>query len=143
MPTLFDWRAAEPANAEPHFWLGMYGIDPHGDAPAFHLEGAVRLDPGHVLARVVLAILAIKAIDYNQHELPSGYLGEPGDDLVLLKNASEKLREGVDIGVRAFLEEDISRLESDAMSWIELRGKFSNLDWKTRMSVWQGRLQQS
>jgi hypothetical protein len=134
LPTLIEWRRKEPSNSEPHFWVGIYGSDGRSS-----LREPVRLDPAHGPSRAALAIRLLRAVDYAQHELPSGYIGDPADDLITLTEAESLVAEAADPVVRSSLEEQISALRATAEDWIRLRGQLTGLDWASRKSFWQAR----
>jgi hypothetical protein len=114
--------------------LGLYDDNPRPD-----LRKAIRLDPAHGAARAALALLFINAVDYDQHELPSGYVGEPTDDLLALVEADAFLTEFVDPPVRADLKAKISNLRAAAEDWIALRDQLEALSWEERSSIWRVR----
>jgi hypothetical protein len=59
-PTLREWSERRPAEAEPHFWLG---IREHGRD---HLRKAVDLDPRLTEARIVLAGCLLGDVEHAQ-----------------------------------------------------------------------------
>jgi hypothetical protein len=138
LPTFVEWSAKEPSNPEPHYWLGLYGEDP---GPC--LRQAISLDPTHGPARAVLAGMVLEAVKYAQHELPSGYLGDPIDDLGSLNEAKALLTEAIEPSVRLPLEEKVSILEATARDWIKLRDQFNKGEhsWTERLSIWRARTQ--
>ncbi len=136
LPMLIEWCETEPANPEPRFWLGLYG-----ESPTLWLRQAMSLDPAHGPARAALADLIVTGVEYAQHELPAGYLGEPADDLNELMEAKELVAEAVDLPLRTRLMQKILALESNAQHWIELRDKLRGLDWNARCAIWQARPQ--
>lgn len=87
IPTFRAWEEMSPGEAEAHLWLGILRCDD----PSAHLGKALELDPSCELARETLTCWILSDIAYNQHELPSGYLGDPADDLRELDRASELL----------------------------------------------------
>lgn len=116
LPTLVEWRNKEPNNPDPHFWLGIYAAYGADDVPAVSLREAIRLDPAHGPARAALIGHILDAVGYAQHELPSGYLGKPEDDLVSLNEAEALLTEAVDPAVKKLLLERISSLRTAAQN---------------------------
>lgn len=116
LPTLVEWRNREPNDPDPHFCLGVYGVD---ELPSVNLREAIRLDPAHGPARAALIGLVLDAVGYAQHELPSGYLGEPADDLVNLDEAEALLTDAVDPAVKKLLLERISSLRTAAHKAID------------------------
>jgi len=85
VPTLRMWCDALPSEAEPHLWLGLLRCD----NPSNHLDQALKLDPSCDLARRTLTDWILSDVEYNQHELPSGYLNDPESDLEELERAAE------------------------------------------------------
>jgi hypothetical protein len=136
LPTLVEWRRKEPTNPEPHFWLALYD---HNEHPARNLREAIRLDPDYGPARLALAQHILKYIEYNQHELPSGYLGDPADDLIALSEALVLVAESVEPPIRARLEEQILLRRAIAEDWGRLSGQLKGLDWNARTAIWRSR----
>jgi hypothetical protein len=121
LPTLVEWRNKEPNNPDPHFWLGIYGVYRADDLPAVSLQEAIRLNPAHGPARAALIGHILDAVSYAQHELPSGYLGEPADDLVSLNEAEAFLTDAIEPPVKKLLLERISRLRSAAKTFAGMK----------------------
>ncbi len=117
LPTLIEWSNDEPNNPDPHFWLGLYAPFRANETPAISLRKAVRLDPNHGPARAALVGHILDAVSYAQHELPSGYVGKPADDLINLNEAEALLTEAVEPHVRALLVARISALRVAAENW--------------------------
>jgi hypothetical protein len=136
LPTLIEWRKREPTNPEPHFWLALYDHDEH---PEPGLRETLRLDPAYGPARAALAQHILQCIKFNQHELPSGYLGKPADDLIDLGEAQALVAESVEPPVRACVEEQISILRANADDWLRLSGELKGLDWNARTAIWRSR----
>jgi len=78
-PTLAEWVEKDPENPEPRFWLALYD-----KSPWQHVCDALCLDPAYGPACGVKIELILAAVDYDQHELPSGYLDDPEEDLIYL-----------------------------------------------------------
>ena len=133
-PTLAEWRRDEPDNPEPHFWAGLYDENP---MPS--LREAIRLDPAHGPARAATGWLILNAVDHAQHGLPSGYLGDPVDDLSSLREAEALVDQAVDQGVRNSLEPHLSKLREAAEDWIRLRDQMRGLNQSSRNAIWQVR----
>lgn len=76
-PTLAQWKEIEPLSSEPHRWLGTYD----------HLKRAIMLDPTDEIARRKFIACIVNDITYSAHELPSGYLADPIEDLAALAEA--------------------------------------------------------
>ncbi len=76
-PTLWEWVEVDPLCSEPLRWLGGYE----------NLTKAIELDPSDEIARRKLIIVMLSRVGYAIHELPSGYLGNPSDDLETLTRA--------------------------------------------------------
>jgi len=70
-PTLCEWIVAEPERAEPHLWLGDYD----------NLKHALTLKPDDNVIRRKLVACILNRVDWATHELPTGYIGEPSEDL--------------------------------------------------------------
>ena len=136
LPTLVEWRRKEPTNPEPYFWLALYD---HNGHPERGLREAIRLDAAYGPARAALAQHILKCIEYNQHELPSGYLGNPVDDLIALNEAHVLVAESVKPPVRASLEEQILLFRTIAEDWVRLSGQLKGLDRNARTAIWRSR----
>jgi hypothetical protein len=136
LPSLLEWCEREPTNPEPHFWLGLYGNN-----PGRYLREAFRLNPHFSPAGVALATLIVRGIEYNQHELPSGYLGDPVDDLRSLGEAEAFLANVIDPSVRVPVEERVTILKQIARDWIGLRDQMRSLGWTERLLIWPARPQ--
>ena len=139
LPAFVEWRGNEPSNAEPYFQLGLFRTFALDEHPSINLREAMRLDPSHARAHEALARFIIEAIGGSQHELPSGYLGDPADDLLSLKEVETLLDNRIDANVRRLLDERVSRLRMDAEDWIRLRSQMKGLDWESRVSLWSRR----
>ncbi len=136
LPTLVEWRRREPTNPESHFWLALYDHDEH---PERGLREALRLDPAYGPARAALAEHIVQYIKGNQHELPSGYLGNPANDLVTLGKTHALVAESVEPPVRIRLEEQILALRATAENWLRLSGQLKGLDCEARSAIWRAR----
>ncbi|OAI56438.1 hypothetical protein AYO49_04295 [Verrucomicrobiaceae bacterium SCGC AG-212-N21] len=80
-PTLKEWTSVEPKSAEPLCWLGGYENFRH----------ALKLDATSEFARYGLIKCILDDVKFATHELPSGYLGDPNGDLMLLTEAEQAL----------------------------------------------------
>lgn len=105
-PTLAEWRNTEPSNPEPCFWIALYDEDLWS-----YLQEARRLDPMHGPTCEAVVVQNIRGIEYNQHELPSGYLDDPADDLTTLTEAEVLLAHAVDPRVRQTLSRKLIHFE--------------------------------
>ena len=86
-PTLKEWSDKEPENPVPFRWINTKES----------LIKAIDLDKTEQIARYRLFHKIIGWIDYNQHELEYySYLGNPKQDLELLKLVREKIQ-GINI----------------------------------------------
>jgi len=81
-PTLVEWTAVEPKCPEPHRWLGGYE----------HLKSALELDETDEVARRKLVVCILGSVGYSTHERPSGYVGNPQQDLASLVEAEGLLQ---------------------------------------------------
>lgn len=136
LPTLAEWQSKDPTNAEAWFWLGLYS----DDIDACLIE-AIHLDPEHGLARASLAKHILATIGYAQHELPSGYIGNPADDLTNLHEVETLLTASVEPPTSALLLQEARRLQEVAEAWIRLQDTLEGLAWSARCSLWQTRMQ--
>jgi hypothetical protein len=82
-PTLCEWIVAEPESAEPHLWLGDYD----------NLKRALALKPDDDVIRRKLVARILNRVDWATHELPTGYIGEPSEDLTALDEAERLIGE--------------------------------------------------
>ena len=133
-PTLAEWAQQEPDNPEPWFWRGLYeegGWD--------HIGRALRLHPTYGPACAAKIEMILTAVEYDQHELPSGYLNDLTEDLSSLSEA-ERLAAHVDgPAYRQELEQRIGLRRAIAEDWIRLGAGLKGTDWATRSAIWQDR----
>jgi hypothetical protein len=123
IPTLRSWIESSPGEAEGHLWLGLLRCD----EPWLHLEQALELDPSCELARRTLTDWIISGVEYNQHELPSGYINDPVDDLNDLERAS-RLASGSTEEVRVRLwQQEIAELRARAEVWLAAKSDSRNV----------------
>ncbi len=114
-PTLCEWIVSEPESAEPHLWFGDYD----------NLKHALALKPDDDLIRRKIVACILNRVDWATHELPTGYIGEPSEDLTALDEAelligklsSERERADFDAALReqrgmilSYLNSTIDRL---------------------------------
>jgi hypothetical protein len=76
-PTLREWAQAEPGCAEPRLWLGGYD----------NLKRALELKPDDEAIRRKLVAWILNRVDWATHELPTGYIGSPTEDIAALDEA--------------------------------------------------------
>jgi hypothetical protein len=76
-PTLAEWIASDLTCSEPLRWMGDES----------HLRQALTIDPSDEIARRKLIALILIAVGVATHELPTGYLGDPDEDLRALDEA--------------------------------------------------------
>ncbi len=133
-PTLAEWVQKEPENPEPRFWLALYD-----KSPWEHVGDALRLDPAYSPACGVKIELILAAVEYDQHELPSGYLDDPVKDLNYLCEAETLAVHVDDPQVQASMRQRIALFRTAAEDWIKLRDKLKGLDWAARSSIWRER----
>jgi len=123
IPTLRSLIGTYPGEAEGHLWLGLLRCD----EPWLHLEQALKLDPSCELARRTLTEWIISDVEYNQHELPSGYINDPWEDLNNLERAS-KLASGSAEEARVRLwQQEISELRARAEIWLAAKTDSRNV----------------
>lgn len=67
--------------------LGLFG-DPYDGAPLTRYREALALAPGDPVAVKLYLRATLQWVDYAQHELPHGYLGNPAEDISLLERAA-------------------------------------------------------
>lgn len=83
LPTLQEWIRESPNEAVPRRWLGI--LTHNADL----LEEALNLDPEDQIAKRLLVDYILNGVEYAVHELPTGYLGKPANDLADLDRAAE------------------------------------------------------
>jgi hypothetical protein len=123
-PTLWEWVELEPFCAEAHFLVAMVAVSaPEGifAHKPFHLRRAIALDPSHEEARVELVQWLTSGAEYNQHELPCGYLGDAEADLEELHEADRVAQMISDTGLRDRIGVEIKGLQRVASSWLAFR----------------------
>jgi tetratricopeptide (TPR) repeat protein len=118
-PTLLEWVAAEPMNADAHYWAGQLASDFLGDVSRrpHHFRRAVALDPMHDPARLALARWLESGADYAQHHLPDFYIGDVEKDLRNLREAISLIEPVRDQASIDFLRTQIQRLTDIALEW--------------------------
>jgi len=114
LPTVREWLAAEPTDAEPHLWLGLLRCDD----PFAHLERALELDPSCEIARQTLAHWILADVDYNQHELPSFYIHDARHDLRALDKVL-RLTDGSSGGWTTEVRLEVVALQARAAEWLK------------------------
>lgn len=102
-PTLAEWICREPENSEPHRWIG--GIE--------HLNEAVGLNPVDEIAYQLLANTILGHVDYSIHELPYGYIGNPEEDLSLLRDAESAINKISDAEKRSEYQDEIMEMRKN------------------------------
>ncbi|MDB5103170.1 MAG: hypothetical protein JWP91_859 [Fibrobacteres bacterium] len=70
-PTLLEWQVKEPGTSAAFRWSG--GVD--------NLRKALKIDENDDIAKIKFAKAILNHSNYSIHELPSGYLGDPHEDL--------------------------------------------------------------
>lgn len=107
-PTLLEWTLVEPACPEPHRWLGGYD----------DLNRAIELDPKDQIAIRRLLRIILGAVDYNVHELPAGYLGDPIKDIDALDRAEGLIGSLAKSDERQLFLADSAELRSAILSYL-------------------------
>jgi hypothetical protein len=97
-PTLLEWTLIEPDCYEPHLWLGGYD----------HLVRAIELTPRNEIVAKKLIVAILSRVGHATHELPTGYLGNPSEDLTALSQADILLQNLSDDNDRSPLRADIA-----------------------------------
>lgn len=123
-PTLREWVEREPSCAEAHFLTAMIAVPPPDSVFAlkrFHLRRAIALDPTHDEARLALFDWLTSDAEYNQHEIPWGYLGDPEADLDELREAEAVADQVTDPLRREKRLAEVARLREIARSWLTFR----------------------
>lgn len=115
VPTLRQWNAREPREAEPHLWLGLLRCDD----PSEHLARALELDPELTIARQTLIGWMLGDVEYNQHELPSLYIHDPRDDLILLDRADALIGGASEAAWAIELRNEANELRERAVEWLK------------------------
>lgn len=123
-PTLREWVEREPSCAEAHFLTAMIAVPPSDAVFAykrFHLRRAIALDPAHDEARLAFFDWLTSDAEYNQHEIPWGYLGDPKTDLDELREAEAVADKLTDPLRREKRLTEVARLREIATSWLNFR----------------------
>jgi len=107
-PALAEWICREPENSEPHRWIG--GIE--------HLNEAVRLNPVDEIACHLLANTILGHVGYSTHELPYGYIGNPEEDLSLLRDAESAINKISDAEKRSEYHDEIMEMRKNIYAYL-------------------------
>lgn len=106
IPAAIEQVRRDPTDAEAHLLLAALG-DPT-DAPDRY-RSALALDPTNAMISRVFVRAVLRWADNAQHEMPHGYLGDPGEDTELLEQAIEAVNTArIDISIRAPLEQRLA-----------------------------------
>lgn len=133
-PTLWDWLAREPLSAEAHYLVATIAIWPSDDASddkMSHLKRSIALDAVHDRAREKLVQWLAGAVEYNQHHLPSFYIGDVEEDLTDLEEAEVVAKGICEPTLRESALDDVLRLMNLATSWVAFRdnGRTDFAEW--------------
>lgn len=141
VPVLREWVTGEPDSAEAHYLAALWCPPPEHGAPShrlYFLRRAMALDPNHDGARQQFVYWMTGAADYNQHELPWGYLGDVVEDLTDLAEA-RSVAEGVgDPELRQSLLVEIAEyveIASQYTAWRKSRVTLDFASWCRRRDV--------
>ncbi len=107
-PTLAEWVCREPENSEPHRWIG--GIE--------HLSEAIKLDPADEIARYRLADAVFDHVGYAIHGLPYGYIGNPEEDLGLLREAKAAISGISDAKIKAEYQCEVAEMRKSIYAYL-------------------------
>ncbi|UWZ84761.1 hypothetical protein [Occallatibacter riparius] len=107
-PTLLEWTLADPASAEPHRWLGTRD----------DLEKAVAVDPLDQIAIRRLLRIILGGVDYAVHELPTGYLGNPDQDLIALERSEKLINRLIDPAEKQALLAEVEELRAAVLGFL-------------------------
>ena len=110
-PTLLEWTLTEPDCYEPHLWLGGYD----------NLSVALELAPHNELVSNKLIAVILGRVGFATHELPTGYLGSPNEDLAALSQAEALLPNFSNEGDRAQRAADIAAQRELIQSYLRTR----------------------
>jgi hypothetical protein len=103
-PAVAEQAELDPADAEAQLLLAIWG-DPSGGWPVDRYLAAIGLDPANAMISRIFVRAVLEWTGYAQHELPHGYLGDPGADAELLELAIASMQaSGLDTPEREPLE---------------------------------------
>ncbi len=114
MPTLMEWSANSPREAQAHLWLGLLGCDD----PRHHLTCALEFDPTCEAARQTLANWILGDIEYNQHHLPDFYILDPRGDLSTLIQVERLIEDSSSESWAETTRKEVLRLRMNVDSWL-------------------------
>jgi hypothetical protein len=120
---LVTWAETQPSDPEPHMWLGVHWRwqEQNYCERAAHLRRALALDSGcELAAETLIDIIAVKVED-SQHELPSGYLGDPSADVAALDEALALMGRLRPTRFRSQRAAELHRLRLSALKWAARR----------------------
>lgn len=93
LPTLRAWAESEPAAAMPHLLLGRFHSWPLDQTPPLdHFRRALERDPDLAPARRGVIHALFDRVEYSQHHLPDGYLGDRAADAADMQEAADLAR---------------------------------------------------
>jgi hypothetical protein len=107
-PTLAEWVCREPKNSEPLRWIG--GVE--------QLREAIKLNPADEIACYRLADVVFGYVDYAIHELPYGYIGNPEDDLGLLREVEATISGISDAEIRAEYQGEVVEMRKRIYAYL-------------------------
>jgi hypothetical protein len=135
-PALYEWLERQPTSPLPHRWLGMFfadypfninvvtaGLAPAPPTAAEHLRCALALDATEQPARVRLASLLIGWLDYDAHELPGFYLGDPSADIGTAEEAARIIDGIADSPIREGMRAELAIVRGRLDDWVAFRAE--------------------
>lgn len=114
-PTLRAWLSDEINDPTPCRWLGL--LDDDIDM----LREAIRRDPREQIARAECIQVFLGRVGYALHELSVGYIGEPHQDLALLREAKELVTGILLSDLQVLWHAEIKTLDELVRAYMEYR----------------------
>ncbi len=116
-PTLEDWVKAEPMDATPRRWLGLYFAEGPDDKYS-HLMAALARDPSDQLARICITGGLIENSEDSCNYLPHEFVGDPADDARRLRKARRHLVHIDDPEDRKRLQSELDYVSQLIEDWV-------------------------
>lgn len=125
-PVLKEALTHFPTDPRPAFWLGYENIFVWEAARGDHqqldwMREAIHRDAEFQPARELFVSLLLRGISWAQHELPSGYLGQPLEDLEALQEGKHVLSGVSSPARRQELAQELEAAQKTARQYLDFQ----------------------